>query len=27
VDGCGLAHAHLAQVRAKITALRAMEQV
>lgn len=26
VDGCGLARAHLEQVRAKITALRAMEK-
>jgi MerR family mercuric resistance operon transcriptional regulator len=27
VDGCGLARAHLEQVRTKITALRAMETV
>src|ERR1051326_3331034 len=27
VDGCGLARAHLGQVRAKITALRALEKV
>jgi MerR family transcriptional regulator, mercuric resistance operon regulatory protein len=27
VDGCGLARAHLEQVRAKINALRAMEEV
>jgi len=27
VDGCGLARTHLEQVRAKITALRAMEKV